>query len=557
MFVVGMAGCTRKETVPTERSVLTAAETADIQGKYTPPITVKVGLKDDASITYAGKESLTENSWFELYKSVGINLDVMYTTTDEQRGEKLAQTIIGGNYPDVFWVELKDYEDYVKQGILANVTSYYEQGYLSESSQNYLDSDNRRSVQNGTVDGKIYGIPQMGSSYDAVPILWIRKDWLTALGLSEPKTVEDFVAVASAFTKSDPDGNGRNDTYGFGLNGAEPTSQYSGIPYFFTMFGAIPNETAFIEKNGKIIWGGQLQENMEEGLAVLSALYQSGCIPADFTSADRVKVEADFTSGKTGMIIAPMWAVLGTYGNALALDINTEIIAVPIPTSKWSPDGAVYLPSGTLGFWCASAKSQNPEALFKIFNLSTYYIADVQNRTQEEMEKYCTGSFTYTGKALALINYLDNPNNNYDSWKNISKAVKTSDSNHLKADHLTHYENIQFFLQNKNEKSYVSLSEENKRRFNTGAGFYSVFGAADSGYGALDTMIRRGKWLPCAYTSAPTEAMVTHSANLMAFNAEMLAGIIVGHATPSSYGAFLEAWKERGGKEMLESVNKP
>lgn len=534
---------------------LTAEQCADINGTYETPITVKVGLKDDASLTFAGSESRTENSWMDLYREKGIELNVMYTASDEQMSEKLSKTIMSGDYPDIFFVNLNEFKDYVDQGVVADLTEYYNGGYLSETSEHYLSSDLGKSVENGTVDGKIYGIPQMASSYDNVPVLWIRKDWLSNLGLEEPKTAEEVIEVAQAFTTEDPDQNGEADTYGIGLNGMETTGNYSGLPYFFQMYGAMPNEASFIEEDGKIIWGGENEAGMIAGLEALNSLYAAGAIPADFVSADRAKVEADFTSGKTGMIIAPMWAVLGTYGNALALDINTEITALPIPPSSQNPDGSVYLPSATLGFWCASSKSQNPEALFKIFNLSTYYIADVQNRTAEEAEKYCTGNSQYTGKALALINYLDDPNNNYNSWKNISQAVVSGDAGQLKADQLTNYEMIQFFIDHKDAESYAALTEEEKATFNTGAGFYSVFGAQDSGYGALDIMIRNEKWLPEAYTQAPTDAMIRNSANLMSFTSETLVNIIMNNASPDSYPDFLASWKERGGEDILSSIN--
>jgi len=43
----------------------------------------------------------------------------------------------------------------------------------------------------------------------------IRQDWLAKLGLKMPTTMDELLAVARAFTFNDPDGNGRNDTYGF------------------------------------------------------------------------------------------------------------------------------------------------------------------------------------------------------------------------------------------------------------------------------------------------------------------------------------------------------
>ena len=46
--------------------------------------------------------------------------------------------------------------------------------------------------------------------------LFIRKEWLDKLNLQMPKTLDDLLNVAKAFTFRDPDGDGKVDTYGFG-----------------------------------------------------------------------------------------------------------------------------------------------------------------------------------------------------------------------------------------------------------------------------------------------------------------------------------------------------
>ncbi|WP_127580243.1 extracellular solute-binding protein [Paenibacillus koleovorans] len=53
-------------------------------------------------------------------------------------------------------------------------------------------------------------------------ILWsyyLRKDWLDKLKLKMPTTYDEMVDVMKAFTFNDPDGNGKNDTFGFSTNG--------------------------------------------------------------------------------------------------------------------------------------------------------------------------------------------------------------------------------------------------------------------------------------------------------------------------------------------------
>jgi len=566
-FLIGtaavmLAGCQNGENEvgnanQTKTAALSAEQCADIDGTYAEPITLKVGLDEDASLTYQGKETRTENAWMDLYQKYGIELDVMYTTPTDNKKDKLSQAIMAGNYPDIFWVDIDEFKDYVDQGVVADITNLYEEGYLSKDSLEYLDYDDRASVTKATVDGKIYGIPQLASSSDATPVLWIRKDWLDQLSLDVPETAEEFQKVAEAFRDNDPDQNGQDDTFGFGLNGKNYDDSYSGVTYFFNMFGVMPKQLTFTEQDGELIWGGAQEENMTAGLTMLRDLYQKGCIPSDFVSADRAKVEADFTSGKTGMIFAPMWGVLGTYENLLSLDVEAEIIAVPVPGSELNPDASVYYPSATLGFWCVSSKSEHPEVLAKIFNLSVHYMANIEDRTKEEVETYSTGrTGEYTGGALALIPYLGSPDTNYDNWKKESKALAENDESMLTTvEQQNQFEKIKFFVEHKNKESYDSLNEEDRMEFNSGAGLYSVFGAETSGYGALDLMIQADKWNEEAYHSLPTDAMTQNAANLSSLTGETLISMIMGNTPIEEYQKFIENWKERGGQQILDDVN--
>jgi len=63
-------------------------------------------------------------------------------------------------------------------------------------------------------DGKLLGIPV----YENSPAVFaIRQDWLDNLGLEAPDTFAEAKEIWRSFTFDDPDGNGKDDTYGFGL----------------------------------------------------------------------------------------------------------------------------------------------------------------------------------------------------------------------------------------------------------------------------------------------------------------------------------------------------
>ena len=64
-------------------------------------------------------------------------------------------------------------------------------------------------------DGVVYGLAYGGDGTPSWFSRTMRGDWLDAVGMSKPSTVEQFYEVSKAFTYNDPDKNGQNDTWGF------------------------------------------------------------------------------------------------------------------------------------------------------------------------------------------------------------------------------------------------------------------------------------------------------------------------------------------------------
>ena len=60
---------------------------------------------------------------------------------------------------------------------------------------------------NATFDGKLMAMPSISPGADAIPILFVRGDWMDELGLDEPKTVEDITNIVKAFKEKYGDSN--------------------------------------------------------------------------------------------------------------------------------------------------------------------------------------------------------------------------------------------------------------------------------------------------------------------------------------------------------------
>ena len=142
---------------------------------------------------------------------LGIDLKLSALPSSENdQDQKIGAAAAANALPDLFMVSDKTFLLLANQGVLADVTNMF--SLMPHRTALLYDKD---AQDNSRVNGKIYGLSQAGSIDKNEGVL-IRKDWLDKLGLKVPVTTDDFYNVMVAFTKNDPDGNGKDDTYGFG-----------------------------------------------------------------------------------------------------------------------------------------------------------------------------------------------------------------------------------------------------------------------------------------------------------------------------------------------------
>jgi putative aldouronate transport system substrate-binding protein len=125
---------------------------------------------------------------------------------------------------------------------------------------------------NSSFDGKTYGLYR-GRPLGRNGVIY-RSDWLANLGMSVPKTIDDFYKMLYAFTYNDPDKNGKKDTYGMVM------TQYMGpFDNVLTWFGG-PNGWGFDGAGGVI--PAFLTPEYKETLKFFKKLYDEKIINEDF-----------------------------------------------------------------------------------------------------------------------------------------------------------------------------------------------------------------------------------------------------------------------------------
>ena len=122
----------------------------------------------------------------------------------------------------------KDVPDMISYGDKNLLLNLYQEGVLVDDWNEYKADIPTVFKEMGdlakaalTVDGK-----QALLASPPNPAIWawkIRTDWLENLGLEVPTTPQELLEVARQFTRNDPDGNGKDDTYAFTSAGNKTT----------------------------------------------------------------------------------------------------------------------------------------------------------------------------------------------------------------------------------------------------------------------------------------------------------------------------------------------
>ncbi|MCU6709023.1 extracellular solute-binding protein [Paenibacillus sp. J5C_2022] len=267
--------------------------------------------------------------------------------------------LAAGNYPDIFTVDRLSMSEYVNQGLLLDLTPYLDKlkpvmGVLSEE-----------DLRKGQVNGKLYAIPKRPSGTYAST--WIRKDWLDHLNLEVPKTLDEFLAVAKAFTELDPDGNNQDDTYG--VTG-------TGLLTFSAIFGAhgvgMPGTTYL--KEGQLT-NSLYDPHMADAINYIKNMMDMGVVDPDILSYSGAEAADKLYEGKAGISFVS-FVYLTSVANkpkVTALDPHAEWIQIAPPAGPGgSYDGSNDIGSTPGLLSLSSSLAEEPEKLDKIIEMLNY-----------------------------------------------------------------------------------------------------------------------------------------------------------------------------------------
>ncbi|MBO9610443.1 MAG: extracellular solute-binding protein [Paenibacillaceae bacterium] len=105
-----------------------------------------------------------------------------------------------GSYPNIIRITPTEAitQKYIEDGLLLPIDSYLDKYPAIKNAFTQETWDRNRNAK----DGKIYFVPRMSANYPVT--ISYRKDWLEQLGLSEPKTTDEYKAMLVAIKEKNP-----------------------------------------------------------------------------------------------------------------------------------------------------------------------------------------------------------------------------------------------------------------------------------------------------------------------------------------------------------------
>ncbi|WP_284645134.1 extracellular solute-binding protein [Paenibacillus silviterrae] len=305
-----------------------------------------------------------------LDKSANIDLQITFVPNDQAK-QKLNTMVASGDVPDLIYMTDRAMAvQYYDQGIIADID-----GVLKDYPA--LKSNYSNDVWDAlTYKGKVLGTPGY-ELVQGIRGIWVRGDWLKKLNLKTPTTPDELLEVMKAFTNNDPDGNGKNDTYGY-VMGVQKSGELGGlgIDPLMLMYGVHPGGISV--KDGKLVYA-TTDARMKEAIGFMNKMQEAKVIDPDWmTITDNAGIENKFYSGKVGIMVQD-WRSMELSNQKKMKDVLGEVPDwVLIPPMK-GPHGDQYStttnPQNNL--WSISTKAaKDSEKVKRIMTMLQYWFTD-------------------------------------------------------------------------------------------------------------------------------------------------------------------------------------
>lgn len=485
-------------------------------------------------------DTYTDNAYTRYIKSVinVQNVDV-FEANDSQYDTNVSMAISMGSLPDIMVVSSQDeVEQLVGAGLIEDLTESYN-NCISDRIRKMYESYGDSLKDMVTYDGKIMALPETNIT-DGPNLVWLRKDWMDKLGLSEPHTIDDVVNIVKHFISEDPGNNGvdtsgKPNTVGLVVD-TDVTGEcgYSSeflLDIIFACFGAYPKQW-IMNDDGEIVYGSVTDE-AKEALSYISSLYNQGVIDNDFLLRTSTNICELIENGMCGSFFGPWWAPNNPLVNAVSRN----------PDADWQPYLIATDSDGTTSY-----HSQNPCYKYVVVRkgyehpeIAAKMISVMFDKVRfdctdsEEFKKYYQLNVEPTARPLSIN--VDYNNALSICYRNIDAAIsgrKNPDS--LELLERSFYDACSEYIKNANKTS-------------------TQWAAYMSRIKACSLIAQDNIKVVDSLYFKTTDTMKSHWWRLKAKEKEAYLKIISGEEDISYFDTFVKEWNEQGGQIITSEVS--
>ena len=505
-------------------------------GKYPEQLTYTLGKLSGANNSNLPDGETYENNAYTrlLNERLNVQNQDVFEAMDEQYTDSVTMVIAQNDLPDVMIVEDLDELQYlVDNDMIADLTDSYN-NCMSDTIKNIYGSYGRDILDVVTFGGKIMAIPETNIS-DGPNLIWLRKDWMDALGLSAPRTLSDVEEIIRQFKEKDPGHNGAGNTVGLVCDtslcgGCGYSSEYT-LDIIFAAYGAFPKQWIY-DEDGNVVYGS-VQPEAKEALAHIHELYKEGILDQDFlmrTSSNLIELIVD---GQCGSFFGPWWAPNNPLMQAVEQNKDAE----------WQPYLIATEESGLTSYHTQNPSSkyivvrkgyEYPEIACKIVSVLFDYLR-YNDRDNQEIVDYYKENVDPTARPFAInVDYNNALQICYGELNHVFAGDKSADD--LNVLEYSYYEACESYL-----KDAENASAED--------------------WAAYPSRITACKILNDGRTNkveslyfGETETMVTDWWSLENLESDTYLKIVTGESSLDEFDRFVENWYQNGGETITKEV---
>ena len=536
--LLSFSGCKETEKQPEEKDV--KAEEKEWEeaentpyGKYPELVTYTLGQMSGANNSNLPEGNTYEDNAYTRYlrKMLNIQNESVYMEREERYDEYVNILVKDHTLPDVLVVSDREtLHELVENDLVEDLTDVYE-SCASPRIKEMYDSYGGELLEGGMFDGRLMAIPETVIDHGPC-LLWLRKDWMEELGLSEPESLEEAFTIIEAFRENRMGAEAGEEPIGLlcdtSLVGTTSTN-YSVEPVFDSFHA--PPQRWIQNDQGEIVYGSVTEET-KEALGYLNQLYERGILDTDFALRAQNNLRDLVVEGKCGAFFGLWW----TPNNPLMDTYSQECGA------EWEPyyfTGDVQIEDQRFTtfrdnkYVVVRKGYEHPEIVMKIISVLFDYTR-YEAKDADEVNSYFALNVDPTARPLVInVDYYEAT---YKVTENIRKALAGEISvNSLSAIEKSYYDACSNYLEGRN----VTAED---------------WAAYKSRISAVGLLIDGNYKPPVRKYLEDTDGEIPETLKTLEKNTFIQ--IIMGKKPLEYFDEFVKMWYEQGGEELTEQVRK-